>query len=68
VRVVDRVPTFGEALFGVVTEDDCEGTVGKRFDSPYRAARQPACRKDQVRRVLAARSIAVFGLMFHPVG
>jgi hypothetical protein len=67
VRVVDCVPTFGEALFGVVTEHDCEGIVRKRFDSSYRAGWQPACRKDQVRRVLAARSIAVSALMFHPV-
>jgi bifunctional non-homologous end joining protein LigD len=44
-RVVDCVPTFGEALFAVVTEHDYEGIVAKRLDAPYRAGRQPTWRK-----------------------
>jgi bifunctional non-homologous end joining protein LigD len=45
VRVVDCVPTYGEALFGVVSEHDYEGIVAKRLDAPYRAGRQPTWRK-----------------------
>jgi bifunctional non-homologous end joining protein LigD len=44
-RVVDCVPTYGEALFAVVTEHDYEGIVAKRLDAPYRASRQPTWRK-----------------------
>lgn len=44
-RVVDCVPTYGEALFAVVTEHDYEGIVAKRLDAPYRAGRQPTWRK-----------------------
>jgi bifunctional non-homologous end joining protein LigD len=44
-RVVDCVPTFGEALFTVVAEHDYEGIVAKRLDTSYRAGRQPTWRK-----------------------
>jgi ATP-dependent DNA ligase len=44
-RDFDCVPTFGEALFGVVKEQDFEGIVAKQLDAPYRAGRQPTRRK-----------------------
>jgi bifunctional non-homologous end joining protein LigD len=44
-RVVDYVPTYGEALFDVVSEHDYEGVVAKRLDAPYRAGRQLTWRK-----------------------
>jgi len=45
VRVVDCVPTYGEALFAVVAEQNYEGIEAKRLDSPYRPGRQPTWRK-----------------------
>lgn len=44
-RVVDCVPTYGEALFTIVTEHDYEGIVAKRLDAPYRSGRQATWRK-----------------------
>jgi bifunctional non-homologous end joining protein LigD len=44
-RVVDCVPTFGDALFTIVTEHDYEGIVAKRLDAPYRSGRQSTWRK-----------------------
>jgi ATP-dependent DNA ligase len=35
------LPTYGEALFSVVTEHDCEGIVAMRVDAPYRAGPRP---------------------------
>jgi bifunctional non-homologous end joining protein LigD len=44
-RVSDYVPTYGDALFAVITEHDYEGVVAKRLDAPYRAGRQPTWQK-----------------------
>ena len=41
-KVIDAIPTHGEALFAEIVAHDCEGIVGKRVDAPYRAGRQPA--------------------------
>ena len=50
VRTLEYVPTYGEALFDVITDHDCEGIVRKRLDSPYRAGRQPTWRKTKNQR------------------
>ena len=41
------MPTFGEALFGVVKEQDFEGIVAKQLDAPYRAGRPPRWRNTE---------------------
>ena len=41
-KVIDALPTHGEALFAEIVAHDCEGIVGKRLDAPYRSGRQLA--------------------------
>jgi len=39
-QLMDGVEAHGEALFVAMVEQDYEGIVGKRLDSPYKAGRQ----------------------------
>ena len=39
IHVIHAIPTYGEALFATIVEQDHEGIVAKRIDAPYRAGR-----------------------------
>jgi bifunctional non-homologous end joining protein LigD len=41
-RLTDTAETRGDALFAAIAEQNLEGIVGKRLESPYKAGRQPS--------------------------
>ena len=44
-KVIEGVETHGEALFAAIVDQDFEGIVGKKLDSPYLAGRQASWQK-----------------------
>jgi ATP-dependent DNA ligase len=43
--LMEGVETHGEALFAAIADQDFEGIVGKKIDSPYKAGQQPTWQK-----------------------
>lgn len=58
-KVIEGVETHGEALFAAISEQDFEGIVGKKLDSPYLAGRQPSWQK--IKNPSYSRQEAVIG-------